>query len=75
MQKSKLLKRLLNAKFDTFEVGPFFAKYDPNAMWLDDLKPLNEEKFFFEEELRNLKQNDDYWFSNNQALIEDSIQT
>ncbi len=31
---------------------PFFAKYNPRAMWLDDLKPaFGEEKFFFEDEL------------------------
>ena len=30
---------------------PFFAKFDPNAVWLDDLKPaFGEKKFFFEEE-------------------------
>lgn len=29
---------------------PFFAKYDPQASWFDDLKPaFDEEKFFFEE--------------------------
>ena len=27
---------------------PFFAKYDENAIWLDDLQPAFEEKFFFE---------------------------
>lgn len=28
---------------------PFFAKYNPNAIWLDDLEPaFNEEQFFFE---------------------------
>ena len=27
---------------------PFFAKYDENAIWLDDLKPAFGEKFFFE---------------------------
>ncbi len=31
---------------------PFFAKYDPNATWLDQLKPaFGEEKFFFEYDL------------------------
>jgi len=34
---------------------PFFAKYDENAIWLDDLKPAFEEKFFFEDELNNIK--------------------
>lgn len=30
---------------------PFFAKYDPQATWLDQLKPaFDEEKFFFEDE-------------------------
>lgn len=30
---------------------PFFAKYDPHAVWLDDLKPaFDEEKFFWQEE-------------------------
>ena len=27
---------------------PFFAKYDEKATWLDDLKPLKGDKFFFE---------------------------
>jgi len=30
---------------------PFFAKYDENAIWLDDLKPAFGERFFFEDEL------------------------
>ncbi|TNF77281.1 MAG: lysine 2,3-aminomutase, partial [Acidobacteria bacterium] len=31
---------------------PFFAKYDPWAVWLDDLRPaFEEEEFFFDEEL------------------------
>ncbi len=30
---------------------PFFAKYDPKAIWLDDLFPVfGQEKFFFEQE-------------------------
>lgn len=32
---------------------PFFAKYDPNAKWLDDLSPaFGEKEFFFESALR-----------------------
>ncbi len=31
---------------------PFFAKYDENAIWLDDLKPAFGEKFFFEDDLK-----------------------
>ena len=34
---------------------PFFAKYDENAIWLDDLKPAFTEQFFFEEEMKILK--------------------
>ncbi len=31
---------------------PFFAKYDPKAIWLSDLRPaFGERRFFFEEEL------------------------
>ena len=33
---------------------PFFAKFDPTAMWLDDLEPaLGAEKFFFEKHPSN----------------------
>jgi len=31
---------------------PFFAKYDENAIWLDDLVPAFGEKFFFEDDLK-----------------------
>ncbi|MBI9071425.1 MAG: lysine 2,3-aminomutase [Melioribacteraceae bacterium] len=31
--------------------NPFFAKYDEDAIWLDDLKPFFGDKFFFEKEL------------------------
>lgn len=34
---------------------PFFAKYDPEASWLDDLTPaFGDSEFFYEEELRQL---------------------
>jgi hypothetical protein len=36
---------------------PFFAKYDENAIWLDDLKPAFAEKFFFEEGMKNFQKN------------------
>ncbi|MBL1408468.1 KamA family radical SAM protein [Sphingobacterium faecale] len=35
---------------------PFFAKYDPNAMWMDDLKPAFGDQFFFEAELQEMKE-------------------
>ena len=35
----------------------FFAKYDPEASWLDNLEPaFGEKEFFFEERLRAIKQ-------------------
>ncbi len=33
---------------------PFFAKYDPNARWMDDLKPAFGKKFFFDDELEEM---------------------
>jgi KamA family protein len=33
---------------------PFFAKYNENAMWLDDLEPVEGEEFFYEKELREM---------------------
>jgi L-lysine 2,3-aminomutase len=34
---------------------PFFAKFDKEAIWLDDLKPaFGEDKFFFEDELEDI---------------------
>jgi len=43
--------RFLQGRNPDWAWKPFFAKYDENAIWLDDLKPAFEEKFFFEEEL------------------------
>jgi L-lysine 2,3-aminomutase len=37
---------------------PFFARYDPDACWLDDLKPaLGEDRFFFEERMEEIRSN------------------
>jgi KamA family protein len=47
--------RFLQGRNPEWVQRPFFAKYDENAIWLDDLKPAFEEKFFFEEELNNIK--------------------
>ncbi len=43
--------RFLQGRNPEWVQKPFFAKYDENAIWLDDLKPAFEDKFFFEEEL------------------------
>ncbi len=35
---------------------PFFAKYDPEATWLNDLKPaFGEEKFFYHDEMKQIE--------------------
>ena len=47
--------RFLQGRNPDWVQRPFFAKYDENAIWLDDLKPAFEEKFFFEDELNNFK--------------------
>lgn len=33
---------------------PFFAKYDPQARWMDDLEPAFGDRFFFEDELEEM---------------------
>jgi KamA family protein len=42
--------QFLQARDPDWVGRPFFARYDPEATWLDDLKPaFGEESFFFEE--------------------------
>jgi KamA family protein len=37
---------------------PFFAKYDPKAIWLDDLKPaFGKEEFFYQDEFEKIQLN------------------
>jgi len=43
--------QLLQGRESEWVGVPFFAKYDENAIWLDDLEPAFGEKFFFEGEL------------------------
>lgn len=43
--------RFLQGRNPDWVARPFFAKYDPKAVWLDDLEPaFGEEQFFFEDE-------------------------
>ena len=39
---------MLQAKNPDLVDRPFFAKYDPKALWLDDLKPAFADRFIFE---------------------------
>jgi len=44
--------RFLQGRNPDWVCRPFFAKYDPKAIWLDELKPaFGETEFFFEREL------------------------
>jgi len=43
--------QLLQGRESEWVGVPFFAKYDENAIWLDDLEPAFGEKFFFEDGL------------------------
>jgi len=46
-----MVLQLLQGRESEWVGVPFFAKYDENAIWLDDLEPAFGERFFFEDEL------------------------
>ena len=50
-----LVLRFLQGRNPDWTHSPFFAKYDADAIWLDDLKPVSGDKFFFEDELARIK--------------------
>jgi KamA family protein len=47
--KKVIVLKFLQGRNPDWVSKPFFAEYDENAIWLDDLKPAFDEKFFFEE--------------------------
>ena len=50
--KKVIALRMLQGRNPDWVMRPFFARYDPKATWLSDLRPaFGEERFFFEEEL------------------------
>ncbi|MCC6837414.1 MAG: lysine 2,3-aminomutase, partial [Bacteroidia bacterium] len=50
--KKVFVLRMLQGRNPDWVAQPFFAEYDPNAIWMDDLRPaFGETKFFFEDEL------------------------
>jgi KamA family protein len=52
-----IVLRFLQGRNPDWVGRPFFAKYDPNATWLDDLEPaFDEDRFFFEEESDDLEE-------------------
>jgi L-lysine 2,3-aminomutase len=54
-EQKVIILRFLQGRNPDWVHEPFFAKYDENAIWLDDLKPAFTEKFFFEDELNKIK--------------------
>ncbi|HLV42989.1 MAG TPA: hypothetical protein VKY37_11970 [Brumimicrobium sp.] len=50
MEKVFVLQ-MLQGRNPDWVARPFFAKYDLNASWMDDLKPVFGDKFFFDDEL------------------------
>lgn len=63
-----MVLRFIQGRNPDWTTRPFFAKYDPKAMWLDDLKPAFTEKFFYEEELHDMKVNSEFWFKTDAGL-------
>ena len=49
--------RMLQGRNSDWVAKPFFAKYNPKAIWIDDLEPAFQDKFFYEEELNELINN------------------
>jgi len=58
-----MVLRFLQGRNPEWVQIPFLAKYDEKAIWLDDLKPVTGDKFFFEDELNEkmrILKNEDY---------------
>ncbi|MBN8693576.1 MAG: lysine 2,3-aminomutase [Bacteroidetes bacterium] len=55
--KKYFVLRMLQGRNPDWAARPFFAEYDKNAIWMDDLKPaFGQKKFFFEDEGNSLIQ-------------------
>jgi KamA family protein len=49
--KKVFVLNLIQGRNSDWVDQPFFAEYDENAVWLDDLKPAFKSEFFFSQEL------------------------
>jgi KamA family protein len=56
--KNAIVMRFLQGRNPKWVQRPFLAKFDEEAIWIDDLKPFAGKKFFFEEELDEILQKD-----------------
>ncbi len=68
IKEKVMVLRFIQGRNPDWTTRPFFARYDPKAMWLDDLKPAFTEKFFYEEELATMKVNNEFWFKTDAGL-------
>lgn len=50
-RKKAIVMRFLQGRNPKWVQRPFLAKYDENAIWIDELKPFTGKKFFYEAEL------------------------
>src|SRR5699024_10305179 len=48
--------QMLQGRNPDWVAKPFFAKYNPEAYWLDDLEPVFNDTFFYEKELHEMKE-------------------
>ena len=52
--------RMIQGRNPDWVARPFFAEYNPNAIWYTDLKPaFGEEKFYFTNELNSMINNEE----------------
>ncbi|KAG2476311.1 MAG: Lysine 2,3-aminomutase [Nitrosopumilales archaeon] len=57
-EKKVIVLRFLQGRNPDWVHKPFFAEYNENAIWIDDLKPAFGDKFFYEDELASMFAND-----------------
>jgi len=53
-KKKAILLNFLQGRNPNWVQRPFLAKYDQNAIWIDELRPFSGKKFFYEEELEKI---------------------
>ena len=52
--KKVFVLRFLQGRNPNWVARPFFAEYDENAVWMDELKPAFADRFFFEDEAEQI---------------------
>jgi KamA family protein len=67
--KSAIVMRFLQGRNPKWVQRPFLAKFDEEAIWIDDLKPFAGKQFFFEEELNEILQKDRAIFDDETSIV------